>query len=209
MAEQTRRLSEQVTRKYPHAAIRRLSEITRLSEPLALDYSQQERIRRVSASVRATYPPAKIQRIIEEVARSYSARQMAQASEQVTRGVTQQSIRRIAQQMESIAQVQRFDRYTSAAVLASAARRFEQEAEAGDLPQSGDGPSLGGWLATRPLVVQVGLLYAGLQVLDAFSKLLEEATGEDIPDTLQAATAVCFAMIGFLLIWFSERDKRA
>jgi hypothetical protein len=99
-------------------------------------------------------------------------------------------------------------RFAPAAGFEAATEWFQEEAQqAGDMPEDHPDESLGWWLATRPFEVQVGMLVAGLVVLDAFTKLLEEISGEDVPDPLQAATQLCFAVVAFLLLWMQERGK--
>ena len=129
--------------------------------------------------------------------------------EQITRGYSQESIRRLSEQIASIQRTPAFREYAAAQSMAAAAERFEEEVEgAGALPETEPGPSPGWWLASRPLLKQVALLYAALQVLDAVeARLLEDASGNDVPDPVQAATQVCFAVVAFLILWLSERDQ--
>jgi hypothetical protein len=93
---------------------------------------------------------------------------------------------------------------------AEAAERFEAElAASGDAPLAEEEPRvpLGWWLSTRPLVVQLGLLQAALVALEKATRLLEELSGQDIPDPLQATTEVVVAVSVFLLLYLQERHK--
>ncbi len=81
----------------------------------------------------------------------------------------------------------------------------QQLAAASQSPEDGARP-LGWWLFSRPPLTQIAILLAGLQVLDALTRLAEKATGEEIPDTVQAATTVCFAIAFFFLALMSAQD---
>lgn len=100
----------------------------------------------------------------------------------------------------------------AAGAWARATESFEAQLEAsGDLPVDDGGAqvSMGWWLTNRPLGIQLALLTAAVQALDKGTRLIEELSGRDIPDSLQAATEVLLAVAVVLTLCLQERDKNS
>lgn len=165
----------------------------------------RDELRRATEALQRAQAP-KIQRAVEDATRALPRQDLQRLSE-----IAAQSFSRplLLEQLDQVARANLvLGTYDSSAVLASAGELLEQEVEvAGDLPESDSGKSLAWWLATRPFLVQIQLLNRGLVVLTAFTALAEEATGDVIPDSIQLGTAVCLAIVEFLLLWIAERDK--
>jgi hypothetical protein len=68
---------------------------------------------------------------------------------------------------------------------------------------------MGWWLTNQPLGIQLALLTAAVQALDKGTRLIEELSGRDIPDSLQAATEVLLAVAVVLTLCLQERDKNS
>lgn len=67
-------------------------------------------------------------------------------------------------------------------------------------------------MATRPILIQLEVLLAGLKVLDAYTKWVADATGEDAAGPLQNTMVqdtmtLAMVIIGLLLLYFSEKSK--
>jgi hypothetical protein len=179
----------------------------------------QEQLPRVIESLPKLRDPEALRKATEPLQRGQAAK-IQQAVTDATRALPHQDLKRLSDlvaetwslpqmraQLERVAAAQRL-RYASAAELADAAGELEQQIEeAGDLPEDERRASLAWWLATRPPLVQAALLHAGLGVLTPFAALVAEAAGEDIPAGVTLGVELCLAMVAFLLLWLSERNK--
>jgi hypothetical protein len=162
----------------------------------------QEQIRRTTEAI-AGIPQERIRRATEAIARPYSHERLSEIVARFSGAYAHEQIARTLR--ESVGSM----RPSVLEALDTAARRLEdqmREAEA-EGPQRAQPMSLGWWLASRPLLVQLELLSLALAVLAAFSEVVEDVSGEDIPDPLQSTTALLFAMTAFLLAWIHERSK--
>lgn len=82
--------------------------------------------------------------------------------------------------------------------LNDAAQRFEEDAEI--LREYPEPESFSGFLGVLAAPVQVAYLIAALESLDAFTRFLEDASGEDVPDVVQSATRLCLAIVVVLCL---------
>jgi hypothetical protein len=162
----------------------------------------QEQLRRATQGI-AGIPRERLRQATERLAQPYSHDRLREIVAQFSGAYAHEQIMRTLR--ESVASV----RPSILEALETAARGLEdqmREAEA-EGPQPAQPMSLGWWLASRPLLVQLELLSLALAVLAAFSEVVEDVSGEDIPDPLQSTTALLFAMTAFLLAWIHERSK--
>jgi hypothetical protein len=188
---------------------------------LKLDYS--ESLRRAASELGRTYSPEQFSGISKQLAESIKADRFPGISEQLAQSIKADRLRGISEQLsrtyapvamqgltsrlaESMS-IARLQNLPSAADLQLAFSRFEQdmasvEADDADALRL----TLGRWLASRAAIAQLELLIAGLFVLAAFSQLVEDASGEDIPDSLQSSIALCFTVVAFLLLLMRERE---
>ena len=160
----------------------------------------------------------RIQRLIDSLPPQHDLERVRRMSQLVPYGQAEQvrrmtalleqaySPRHLRAALEQLAQLQHLP--GSGVVLADAATQLEHEIEAaGDLPADGSRTSLGWWLATRPLTAQLALLATALGVVEPFATLIEDTTGENVPDSVVAGVQVCIAIVAFLLVWLRERDQ--
>lgn len=211
MVEKMQRLTEQAPRIYPQ------EKVIPLSRQIAGIAGLREQMSRVVGQIDLSDAGAQASRVGAQIARSAEFRESARrVSEQVASlggirdsawriselNLTQERMRRLGEQIAASSTAWPAAR----AGLIRAVDTFEREAVAvGGLPETGEGPQVGWWLATRPLGAQLRLLEAGLALALAFVLLIEAASGEDIPDPIPAGAAFCLAMVTFLLVWLSER----
>jgi hypothetical protein len=166
--ESMRRLNEQMAIALPPENVRRISEeIVKALPP--------ENVRRVSEQMAMALPPENVQRLTEQITRAYPVDELQGLTEKITRAYAVGDFQQLTAQIASAYQASSLGGFPSSVDLRVAGERLETEvADAGGDPRQ----PLGAWLASRSLVVQATLLYAGLQVLDAVTKLIEEASGE-------------------------------
>jgi hypothetical protein len=96
------------------------------------------------------------------------------------------------------------------AVADSAADLADEVVVAGAAVESDANTSLtiAAWLAVLPLRKQLDLLLTALTVMEAFGLLLESASKDaDIPDPIQAATAMAMAIAWLLLAVLQARES--
>lgn len=195
------------------AKFRSLHEVAKVAQPPVLSVAVQRALESASQpfatrsviEAAQNVPPSGFLSLQRSVAQMLSpgsvAKTLAQPYNQQTLGLLQANIHT---SLSTLVQ------HSAAGAWARAAEAFEAELEAsGDLPTDGGGVqfSMGWWLINRPLGVQLALLTAAVQALDKGTRLLEELSGRDIPDSLQATTEVLLAVAVFLALYLQERDK--
>ena len=155
--------------------------------------------------VARAYAGTTLQHTLQTVARMYAPSNFAAVLRQSYAQHTLRLLRdNIGASLTHLAQVAASDAW------ARAAEDFKAELEAsGDVPVGDEEPdiSLGWWLATRPLVIQLGLLHAALVALEKGTRALEEHSGQEISDSLQATIGLLLAVSFFILLYLQERDK--
>lgn len=165
--------------------------LRRATENLTVTFNHEAVLRRATENLRITLSHEDVlRRAMESVRRLSGDDALRRATENL----------RITLSQEDVLQ--------RAAEWAAAAREFDSDLQAAQEDDAEDrARSLAWWLATRSLTSQVALLHGALGVLYAFNYLVEQATGEDIPDTLQAATMFALEVMAFLVIYLGERYK--
>ncbi len=66
----------------------------------------------------------------------------------------------------------------------------------------GDSNTVGWKLYARPTKVNIHRTITGVFVLYTVSKFYEDTSGEDIPEPIQSAAYMCYAIVIFLLLLF-------
>lgn len=216
--EPTRRALEQLQRAIrPAAQLHDQHGINETVARLARAYPDVNRIAKLNidasqlaSQVARDFPQPRVQQIIEQTTLELPAIRLAQISEQLAGQYPPPALAEMMRKATEAVHIAGLDeRYPTARDLGAAASRFEDDVtSAAHDPETDTHLSVAAWLASRALLSQLKLLVAGLGVLEAFTVLMEEATGEDVPDTLQASIALCFAMVAFLLLLMEERNKR-
>jgi hypothetical protein len=131
----------------------------------------------------------------------------------LTRNYSQKILKEINRTLDQISGT--VLRSSFAGTWADAARTFAKEMEASGNPEpdeEGRQPSLGWWLATRPFLIQLDIILAALKVLDAYTKWVADASGQEANSPLQNAIVqdtmnVVFTAVTFLILYFNEKSK--
>jgi len=215
-AEQVRRIQEQVIKALPPETTQGLAERLRkaippeaaaegMTNPLSLSPQAAERL---AEHLQKAFPPEATQLLAEQLEKAFPSQRIAEQFAQLLPKLrldalsitpyTTHDLMKVRLHVAGLTRPGTMD-------LTAAARELEAEVE--DADGTVDQP-LGVWLISREWVTKLKLLVAALQVLSAASKVLEQASGEDIPDSLQAVAATCFAVVTFLTMVLDNQLKK-
>jgi hypothetical protein len=191
-ATQTAKLTEQITGASKMAKVAEQIAGMPQMRDLSQHFSQSEDFQRIARQIAG----GNTQRISDQIAAAWRP-EMVNLSRQIAEIVRAQqpALAGIAESLQAFQEA-----------AAAGAAEFTGEEEGPDEEDSE--ASLGWWVASLTPVTQLAIFVAGLQVLDRVNSLIETTTGREIPDSLQSATQVCFAVVAFMLLWMQVRDDQ-
>lgn len=177
-------------------------------------YLNPEFWRRGAEAIQRTYLNPELWRAVGEgLQRTYlNPAFWEQAASVVRETYSAENLRRLAEAVARDLDADALSVYLDARLAdpaAAAAREFEREMAAvpNDRPEPEQSPALGWWLATTPLHQQLGLLAAGLAVINAYLAFADSMTEPDIPDPVLRAMAAVIGTVSFIAVWLGHRDR--
>lgn len=170
-------------------------------------------MRQLSKELTRTYSAPNVSRLLADAIKPLSADAFAGIADSLSRTYSRDILREINLSLQHVT-----DGVLGSARSAGweeATRAFEQEMEASGDPaedEEGRQPSVGWWLATRPALIQLRIVAAGLAVIDAYARWVAEVTGEEgsgaVQDpVVQKTLVMVIAVVSFLILYFDEKSK--
>jgi len=193
--EDIRRALEQVQQAY---SPERMAEITRnLQRGLSA-----ERMAEITRNIQTGFSPERMAEITRNIQTGLSAQRMAEISRHIQTGFSPERMRAIAEAMQ-----RQLDAAGGPRIAPAVAEWQEavEEAASAAAPEQDDGRSFAAWLFWLPVPFQLAILHAGLACVFEVTKFLEEAGHTDVPDELQAATAVMMSLMIFIIVVLQSR----
>ena len=171
-----------------------------------------ENLRRLQEQVARTQSTGSLARFAERMARANTV-EVQRLTAQITLPYSNQQLRAMGGQvsrayrldLESLRALQTDIDWSS---LEAAAQDFEVETKEAETagPQPEEPAALAWWLASRQDRVQLALLLQALQIINAIGpSVVEEMTGEEVPESVRVATTTVLAIATFLLMWIDYR----
>jgi hypothetical protein len=148
------------------------------------------------------YSPERMTELIRRMQKAYSPERMTEITRLMQESYSPERMRAIAEAIE-----RNLDPATAPRTApASADWQVAVDEAANALAPEPDGRrSLAEWLFWLPIPYQLAILHAGLGLIVEVTKLLEEAGNVDVPDELQAATAMMMALMILVVVLLQAR----
>jgi hypothetical protein len=197
LREQIQRIQKQMNAALPPESFRRVQEQIAAAMP-------PDNVRRMQEQIAAAMPPDNVRRMQEQIQAAFPPQHMQRIAEQIARSMPKLEFANLSIASYTTGDLR--DLTTDAAVLGRDVSPSADELET-EVADATNQP-LGMWLVSRSFYSQLGYLVYALFVLNEASKVLESTSGEDIPNTLQSVTGLCFGMAMFLLFVIDQQFKR-